>query len=363
MVGLRNVMPRVLVFFGLFQDLDLLLPVIGRAVARRRLAVTLCATRQLFKQFSWVRQELAATGLELKIVEHRGVVVGLQPRLKAYAALLTASESSAPAHRAGHALARRANRRGLRTYTLQHGLENVGLTYFGPDAQDVTFASERILIWGRVKDLPPETPADTRERCVAVGCPKEVEAHGPPPPLPPGRGRTVLVGENLHWGRYDEDYRRRFVADLRAAVEAFPNVTFVVKPHPAGRWLTQRAGEFLPARPNLMVVRPDDPAWRCVSTPALLAAVDAVVTTPSTVALDAARLGRPVAVAGYGLDLSAYAPLPAIESGVGWVEFVRSLGAGGARARARAAAFVDRVVVPGDSVARILHLIERDLGR
>jgi hypothetical protein len=61
-----------------------------------------------------------------------------------------------------------------------------------------------------------------------------------------------------------------------------------------------------------VVIDPTDSAWEPHTAPALIASVDVVLTTPSTVALDAARSGRPVAVLGYDLDLPLYGPLPII---------------------------------------------------
>jgi hypothetical protein len=125
--------------------------------------------------------------------------------------------------------------------------------------------------------------------------------------------RTVGVFENLHWHRFSDAYREQLLADLEAAAAEREDTLFLVKPHHAGRWLSTNRGR-LRERPNLVVVDPTDSAWEPHTAPSLIASTDLVLTTPSTVALDAARTGRPVAVLGYDLELPLYAPLPIIRS-------------------------------------------------
>ena len=59
---------------------------------------------------------------------------------------------------------------------------------------------------------------------------------------------------------------------------------------------------------------------------ALLFNLDAVITTPSTVAVDAARAGRPVAVIGNDLLLPMYEPLPILREVDDWAYFLENLG-------------------------------------
>ncbi len=49
----------------------------------------------------------------------------------------------------------------------------------------------------------------------------------------------IAVFENLHWRRYDDAYRARFVSDLAATAEAAPDMRFVVKPHMGGQWFVR----------------------------------------------------------------------------------------------------------------------------
>ena len=95
----------------------------------------------------------------------------------------------------------------------------------------------------------------------------------------------------------------------------------MVKPHHAGRWLSLNRSR-LAENANILVIDPKDPEWQPFAAPALINAVDAVLTTPSTVALDAALAGKPVAVLGYSLDLPLYSPLAIIRSEVDWDDFL-----------------------------------------
>jgi hypothetical protein len=101
------------------------------------------------------------------------------------------------------------------------------------------------------------------------------------------------------------------------------------------------------------------PEWHASSASDLIETARGIVTTPSTVAFDAARAERPVAVVGYDLDLAAYAPLHVLRSGADWIAFVRHLGDARERANhtTRARSFRDRWNTPGDSVGRILATV------
>jgi hypothetical protein len=81
-----------------------------------------------------------------------------------------------------------------------------------------------------------------------------------------------------------------------------------------------------------------------------------VITTPSTVALDAALAGRPVALAADGGTL--YTPLKVVNSPSDWLDFACSDKpmAGGLDD------FKRRVLVVGDAANRIVDRMSRDLG-
>lgn len=161
----------------------------------------------------------------------------------------------------------------------------------------------------------------------------------------------VGVFENLHWERYSQEYRLRFLDQLQIAAQDRPELLFEVRPHPAGRWFLRRGP---PLRLENVVVVEQDLDGLPVET--VMAGLDAVITTPSTIALDACVAGRPVAVVGGDLtDLSAYQPLPVLRELNDWTRFLQDIdGTGWADMRE---AFVRRASLPGDAAERILdHL-------
>lgn len=114
-----------------------------------------------------------------------------------------------------------------------------------------------------------------------------------------------------------------------------------------------------------MIADPLDQKWESYTANQLLGRLDAVITTPSTVALDAARARKPVAVVGYGLDLSIYSPLPVISDARQWDEFVQQVKSVASRQVLvdLAEEFVTRKLYPGNAVSRILETIVRDTGK
>jgi hypothetical protein len=104
-----------------------------------------------------------------------------------------------------------------------------------------------------------------------------------------------------------------------------------------------------------VIADPQTPPWENHTASALLGNMAAVITTPSTVALDAARYGLPVAVFGGGLDLSNYQPLPLLQALTDWQTFVKAALDDEQRGGLKSAAssFVGRVLVEGDGAQRI----------
>ena len=113
--------------------------------------------------------------------------------------------------------------------------------------------------------------------------------------------------------------------------------------------------------PNLLLANPVDPLWEPFTASAILQIVDGAITTPSTVALDAALAGKPVAVASYGLDLSVYSPLPLLNDFKDWDDFIVSSGTRENEMVSRSLAFRDRNLLPGDPLPRILQSIHSSI--
>lgn len=354
--------PRLLVQFDLGQDLDVLLPIVQAVRQRGNMDLRLVMTHWLQTESPRVWERLTGLGLDLTIVERKAARLGGAVDLRDIDAVITAAETTLSAHKAGHALTRQANSKGLQTYTVQHGFENVGLLYkddqHGPE---VGFASRTVFCWCPLDLIPDWVREETRDKLVPVGCSKST----PPPvgmaqlPLSRHWDRVVGVFENLHWHRYDDAYRQDFVSDLTLMAREQPDTLFLVKPHHAGRWLVKNP--VLPTDlANLLLVDPTDPEWHDLTAPALLSALDAVITTPSTVALDAARAGRPVAVVAQQLSLPLYQPLPLLADTDDWRQFLTSSLEPGIGLACNEG-FLRRILLPGAGAHRIAAHIEADL--
>jgi hypothetical protein len=357
---------NVLVLMDLIQDLDVILPIVERMRTDRRFAVTVAITDWLDKVSPRVSRELLARSMVPLVITKKDAISGLEPDLTRVNAVITACETNHPAHRVPHAVVRRANNRTISTYTLQHGLENVGLTYFEPYPDHdgpIEIASSTILTWGPVEKLPAEVSPAMRARCFAVGTPKPPQPPRVELPLHRQAGPVVAVFENLHWERYTDSYRDAFIQDLRQVAAARPAMTFLLKPHHAGRYLAKNIHLLADAPANIVLADPTVPPWEAYTASAIIGSVDAVITTPSTVALDAARAVHPVAVAGYGMTLPVYEPLPILTNAGSWLSFIDGVGAASSELQSRLEEFRMRHVIEGDAVGRILDRIAADVRR
>jgi hypothetical protein len=352
-------------FVQLMMDIDLILPLLKSAKTRNDLVPIACISDQVAATVPDFLEALSYLRIEFEITRHDEIISGKRPRLRKIDAVVSASESTANPHRAAHNLTSRANAEGLRTYTIQHGFENVGITYFddvhNPD--NIRFASHRVFTWCPTDRLHCDVPEETRRKCLAAGCCKDTVMNLHDLVRPGSNKRLVGVFENLHWHRYDEDYRNCFLADLIETARNFKETTFLLKPHPAGRWLTQRYKGPLPDLENVIVANPSDPNWKAYTGPIIVGMADGVITTPSTVALDAARSGRPVAITGYDLRLKNYEPLPVLRSRKDWEGFVNQLYSPDRRKELTAviSSFLKDALVPGDACRRILDCISNDI--
>lgn len=339
----------VLCLVDLIQDWDVIEPIARALSEDARFETCVIMTDWLNTVSPGVAARARASGLNLVQRSRRAVLAGAAPDLRGWDAVITASESTAPPHKFAYALTQRANAARLATFTMQHGLENVGLTFGG----EVAFASQRILIWGDPSTLPHWVDDSIRARCAGIGRIVTAKAARP---LPIALDKPIIaIFENLHWTRYSEGYRRKFLSHLSNVAAARGDCVFLLRPHPAGQWASKNRWATHEFPLNFCVAHPDDPAWRDLAATDVITAAAVVITTPSTIALDAAQHNRPVAVTGYGLDLDIYAPLPILQSEDDWRDFVRHGLAH--RTDTRGAAFVARRCVPGDAATKALDAI------
>jgi len=360
---------KILFLTQLVTDVELLLPLYYELQSRneRQLQALICVVAELLQRSPGAERVLRSRGIPFVTVQTDAILSGEQPDLQDVSAVITATETTLRPHKAAHALTQRANGRGIWTYTVQHGFENVGLTYFDEmqTSAMVEFASQYIFVWGSIERLHPEVRPETRNRCLPVGCCKAIDPSGSKFPKPDNRARLIAVFENIHWLRYNDNYRANFVSDVEQMALEFPDITFVIKPHPAGKWITKRYQGRLPQAENLIIANPEDPQWAPYSSADLIRAADGVITTPSTIALDAVRLECPVGLIAYDLLLQEYGPLARIRSTADWRGFLESLKQPSKvqALKQRGSDFLDLAVVPGNAAERIVNRVLEDIHR
>lgn len=354
----------VIMVFELEQDWDIAEPIID-ALRDRQIGVRALISASLAGNgVARTRAGLERREVEFDVLPRKFAAVEARFLLRRAFALVTFAETSLPPHLFAFRMTKIALAEGIPCFTNQHGYENVGLTY--SDAihpiTSIKIISNTIFVWGSSEYLHPEIPRDVASRCIPVGCPKP-----PKPqckkiePLERLAGEVVGIFENLHWHRYSDEYRRAFLEAIESVCGANPDITFLVKPHHAGRWLSGRYSGATPAAPNLIVADPTAEHWNDFTAPSMFSYLLGVVTTPSTVALDAARFGLPVAVMRFGLTLDRYEPLTLIDTANDMLNFVRGVRGMVSREMLvqRSEQFVAKVTVAGDAAGAIAnHIIE-----
>lgn len=345
---------HVLFLLQQFQDLDLICPVAEAAMADMQVSVAILtkiavpATRRL--------ERLRAQGARIVFWRARNLDAGKIPITRGcFNAAVTASDGPGPGARHAAAFVRAANAAGIPTFNLQHGLDNSGLTFGPPPQSGTQFNARFVLTWGGFERLSAAADAVTRAKVIPTGCPKSRMRAEDAADFPLAGRRFIAVFENLHWWRYSNAYRNRFVEDLIEAARAMPDLIFVLKPHMGGRWFTRTNAER-PLPDNLIVADPGLLQWRRFSADSFLAHAAGIITTPSTIALDAARYELPTALVGYGITAENYAPLFRIDAAADWRVFLEQVRTGGYD-MSKARQFRDAAMVPGDAVARTLQAI------
>ncbi|NPA25272.1 MAG: hypothetical protein GXO34_05555 [Deltaproteobacteria bacterium] len=346
-------------------DIDLLCNIYRRAAERSGIEAVFWARRKVLEEFPATRELLKKRGLEIEFTVGHGNLKDAISRLMQVDALLNTVESSIAEHKVASRLVRIARAAGVRTYTLQHAFENIGLTYIDPEiGNNINFAADRILTWGKPENLTGNPTPDTLAKCVAVGCPK----FNPESPVcnqeTPPRQPLIAIFEGLHAKQFSPDYRKHFFHDLQETANRFQEFIFMLKPHPS---ITKRAPDHaaaLRSLNNITVLDPADPTNNTTwPTPKLLATARGVITTPSTIALDTALNDTPVAVTRYRMEspnYKRYQPLPLLDNTNDWHNFLQDLQRNRQGLKEKTGSFRKRVIIPGDAAARILDIVEEE---
>lgn len=328
----------VLALVDLVQDIDVLAPVLDRLNQTPAFSLHVVVSQWLARRAPRIPELLRRSGVPFQYVQRPRLLTGQAPGLDGVDALLTAAESSAGPHRWAHALARRAAKAGVPTFTIQHGLDNL-VSLAGP--QGASIASDVLFCWTAADRFPEGLEATTLAKLVPVG--RALIAS-----QPEAARFDVGLFDNLHAKSYSDDQRRRVLDHIIGLARARPGLRFYVRAHPAGGWLDRAAGAL--RRLGNVAFVSSEQARRSVE-PGSLAVTHAarIITTPSTIALDAAQQGRPVALA---LDGGAfYSPLPHLADFAAWTAFADAPAVPGAEA----SVFLARHLLEGDAAARIVE--------
>lgn len=195
-----------------------------------------------------------------------------------------------------------ARRRGLRTLCLQHGMN---LTpYFHP-------ASAVIGAWDEesARTFRASLGANITAEVRCVGSPKFLDAllTGSPTarrhrlgPVAGGFGRAILIGLGLHWRIHNHDAAET-AAWIARLCERNPDTLFVIRPHPDDASPYEHA-EML-GRSNILLA--DELFLLTIDWPVarLLRTMDGVITTYSTLLIDAMAAGKPVVLLPHAVEL------------------------------------------------------------
>jgi glycosyltransferase involved in cell wall biosynthesis len=347
--------PDLIVAIHLPQDVSLALPVLEEA-NKQGLQCVVWINFQAIKRWPIILKTIQNSHFNFRIIDDDFKVNDkLFP--SCVFALLSITESNLNPHRFTRELTKAANQFGIYTVTMQHGFENIGLSYSDDihNIKRINFESSHIYTWGDINTYHPDILKETLEKCIQVGCPKPKNVDFKSLPCSIDK-ESVVVGvfENLHWHRYSEEYRTDFINGVNHLAVQYPNITFIIKPHNAGLWLTGRYDGEKPEHRNVLIIDPLSSDWSDITAAHLLPHLSAVITTPSTVALDSARLSIPTAVVAQGLQLANYAPLSLIRDMHDWGGFVdKVLDSDQKKSlQEQANQFVDRVLLSGEGAAK-----------
>lgn len=275
--------------------------------------------------------------------------------------LITIAETNLGPHKFTHYLTQQANVAKVKTVTLQHGFENVGLTYSDSvhDIKNIEMASKYILTWGDESTLHENVKPDIKQRIKSVGCPKPVALSVlQKTPLDSIDKKIIGIFENLHWHRYSQKYQEDFLCALVESATKYPEIIFFIKPHPAGMWLTSRFKGTIPEASNIIIADPISSDWERFSINDFLVKLSGVISTPSTVALDAARMNIPTLVCGFDLELDNYLPLSIARNKLDWFNFIESLATENTTFLLSSNTdFVKRTIVDGNAVNNIIEVL------
>lgn len=357
----QNRLKRIVLLISRTHDVELLVELHKKAQERKDLSLSFWIVDKCAKRHPKILSELKEKNIYVEMTVSFFQLFKVLNKFMWSDAFLSTVESTTARHKLPHVLTVLANAVGLSTYTMQHGFENVGLTYcdeiHGPE---VKFSAKTVFTWGPTEELPAWVEKETRDKAVAVGCPKKLVIAENNPLASRGERPIIGIFENLHWHRYDEKYTATFLNHLEEIARQRKEFRFVLKSHPdsirnRNRELTVR----LRSMENVDIADFTEDAEPTLTTPWLLSHALGAITTPSTIALDGALSSLPIAVTRYGLDLNYYTPLYLLDQLEDWHTFLNQLTEESEyrHLKLNGERFLNRVLVSGDPVTKILNLM------
>ena len=352
---------RVVLLISRTHDVELLVELHNKAQERKDLNLSFWVVDKCAKRHPKILSELKEKNIDVETTVSLLQLIKVLNKFMWTDAFLSTVESTTARHKLPHVLTVLANAVGISTYTMQHGFENVGLTYcdeiHGPE---VKFSAKTVLTWGPTEELPAWVEKETRDKAVAVGCPKKPVIAGNNPLVSRGERPIIGIFDNLHWHRYDEKYTATFLNHLEETARQRKEFRFVLKSHPDSiRNRTKELTVRLRSMENVDIADLIESVEPALTTPWLLSHALGVITTPSTIALDGAVSRVPVAVTRYELDLNYYLPLCLLDKLEDWHTFLNRLmeEAEYCHLKLNGDRFLNRVLVSGDAASRIINLI------
>lgn len=318
---------NVMILLDLVQDLEIMKPIIVDFQKMKEVNLQIVLSAWLRSNSPRVTYFLDRIGQSYSLIDSRKTFkTDCQEILRGMDVLLLPSESNLPPHKLAHHMAKQGNNLGIKTITFQHGLENVGLTYF--DDKKAYMSSSKIIIWNDKTSKSDKVEERIRGKCVPMGIFKPQYGRIDRELVHELSGARQVVGifENLHWERYDDDYRNNFLDCIAEVSNSRKDTYFVIKAHHAGKWSRRIGQDRFGGHDNLKVVDLDDAGWEIISGNQLVTICDCVITTPSTIAVDAAIHGLPVAVIANDIkELELYEPLKLLRKAQDWYDFLDSV--------------------------------------
>ncbi len=349
---------RIVLLVSRPQDVELLIGIHEKAKQRREISLCFWVVKSCARRYPEVLTQLEEKEAEVEQVVSFTSLGMVLCKLMRSDAFLSTVESTRAKRKLPYIIAKLANAASVSTYTLQHGFPNIGINYcdhiYGPE---IRFAAKTVFIWGSVEALPPWVSKDTRHKCVAVGCPKELVLFDDDLGEVTSERPIIAIFESFHGHIYNMEYITAFLSHLQKTAKQRKEFRFIFKSHPASlRCRSKELSKLLSRLEDVEIVDSIEGKASPLTTPWLLTHASGVITSPSTVALDGALVGVPVAVARYGLDLPIYSPLTMLDNNEDWGIFLGKIEEGH-ELKQKNEEFLRHVIVPGDATTRILDFM------